>query len=130
MAAALRQFEFPVHVWSRTPKPLEGINAFAGLSQLPDFLKATRVLVNLLPLTAETQDILNRTHLSQLQKGAYVINVARGKHLVDQDLLDLLLLRQPFDINIILYLNQNRYQYKSSVRALASLASTKFGIQK
>jgi glyoxylate/hydroxypyruvate reductase A len=69
---------------------LAGINTFAGASQLPDFLKATRVLVNLLPLTAETENILNRANLSQLQKGAYLINVARGKHVVDQDLLDLL----------------------------------------
>jgi glyoxylate/hydroxypyruvate reductase A len=90
VAAALKQFEFPVHVWSRTPKALAGINTFAGAPQLPDFLKATRVLVNLLPLTAETENILSRANLSQLQKGAYLINVARGKHLVDQDLLDLL----------------------------------------
>ena len=48
------------------------------------------MLVNLLPLTADTENILNRTNLSQLQAGAFLINVARGKHVVDQDLLDLL----------------------------------------
>ncbi|MNV59611.1 Glyoxylate/hydroxypyruvate reductase A [compost metagenome] len=46
------------------------------------------MLVNLLPLTDETRDILNARTLSQLQAGAYVINVARGAHLVEQDLLD------------------------------------------
>ena len=90
VAAALKQFEFPVNVWSRTAKELPGIQSFAGHEQLPAFLNASRVLVNLLPLTAETENILNRANLSQLQAGAFLINVARGKHLVEQDLLDLL----------------------------------------
>ena len=90
MAAALKQFEFPVNVWSRTAKQLPGVQSFSGNEQLPQFLNASRVLVNLLPLTAETEDILNRTNLSQLPAGSFLINVARGKHLVDQDLLDLL----------------------------------------
>ena len=90
VAAALKQFEFPVNVWSRTAKQLPGVQSFAGDTQLPQFLNASRVLVNLLPLTADTEDILNRTNLSQLQVGSFLINVARGKHLVEQDLLDLL----------------------------------------
>jgi len=90
VAAALKQFEFPVNVWSRTAKALPGIQCFAGQEQLPQFLNATRVLVNLLPLTSETENILNRANLSQLQPGAFLINVARGKHLLEQDLLDLL----------------------------------------
>ena len=57
---------------------------------MPEFLAATRVLVNLMPLTAETENILNKGTLSQLQPGGYVINVARGKHLVDEDLLALI----------------------------------------
>jgi len=48
------------------------------------------VLVNLLPLTPETENILNRATLSRLQAGGYVINVARGAHLVDGDLIALL----------------------------------------
>ena len=90
VAQALQQFEFPVNVWSRSPKQLAGVKSFNGPEQLPEFLKATRVLVNLLPLTADTENILNRTNLTQLQAGAFLINVARGKHVVDQDLLDLL----------------------------------------
>ena len=90
VAAALKQFEFPVNVWSRTAKQLPGVHSFAGDEQLPQFLNASRVLVNLLPLTAETEDILNRANLSQLPAGSFLINVARGKHLVEQDLLDLL----------------------------------------
>jgi len=44
----------------------------------------------MLPLTAETENILNRTTLSQLQPGALLINVARGRHLVEEDLQPLL----------------------------------------
>ena len=90
VAQSLRAFEFPVIGWSRKPKVLEGIRCLAGREQLPDVLAASRVLVCLLPLTPETQDILNRQTLQQLPRGSYLVNVARGGHLVDQDLLDLL----------------------------------------
>jgi len=88
VAKSLQTFEFPVNVWSRSPKHIEGVNSFTAAAQLPEFLKATRVLVNLLPLTPDTENILNREHLLQLQHGAYLINVARGRHLVEQDLID------------------------------------------
>ncbi len=90
VAQTLQTFAFPVNVWSRSPKHIAGVKSFSGVAQLPEFLKATRVLVNLLPLTPETENILNRDHFMQLQKGAYLINVARGRHLVEQDLLDAL----------------------------------------
>lgn len=93
VAQALQTFEFPVNGWSRSPKAAEalpGVRTFAGAAQLGDFLSASRVLVNLLPLTAETENILNHAHLSRLQPGSYLINVARGAHLVDADLLALL----------------------------------------
>lgn len=90
VAKALQLFEFPVNGFSRSPKVLPGIRCFSGAQALPDFLQATRVLVNLMPLTAETENILNHGTLSQLQKGGYVINVARGRHLVDEDLIALI----------------------------------------
>jgi glyoxylate/hydroxypyruvate reductase A len=90
VAQALQVFDFSVNGYSRSPKDLAGIRCFSGPQALPDFLAATRVLVNLMPLTPETENILNHATLSQLQKGAYVINVARGKHLVDDDLLALI----------------------------------------
>jgi len=89
VAQALQHFEFPVNGWSRSPKALGGVRTFSGAAQLPDFLASSRVLVNLLPLTPDTANILNREHLSGLQPGGYVINVARGAHLVDEDLLAL-----------------------------------------
>ncbi len=90
VARALRMFEFPVHGWSRSEKTMEGVVTHHGNAGLNDFLSSSRVLVNLLPLTTDTRDMLNRDTLSRLRKGGYVINVARGAHLVDQDLIDLI----------------------------------------
>jgi len=90
VAQAVAGFEFPVLGWSRMPKELPGVRCFAGAEGLREFLAGTRVLVCLLPLTPDTENILDRTTLSQLRPGGYVINVARGSHLVDEDLLQLL----------------------------------------
>jgi len=87
VARALAQFEFPINGWSRSPKAIGGLRAFAGAGQFNDFLAASRVLVNLLPLTPDTANVINQDTLARLQPGAYVINVARGAHLVDEDLL-------------------------------------------
>jgi glyoxylate/hydroxypyruvate reductase A len=90
VAKALQVFEFPVNGYSRSAKDLPGIRCFSGAQGLSDFLHATRVLVNLMPLTPETENILNKDTLAQLQSGGYVINVARGKHLVEDDLIALI----------------------------------------
>ena len=87
VAKAVAQFEFPVNGWSRSPKAIDGVRGFAGADQFNDFLAASRVLVNLLPLTPDTTNVINKGTLARLQPGAYVINVARGAHLVDEDLL-------------------------------------------
>jgi len=87
VAKALAQFDFPINGWSRSPKAIEGVRAFSGTEQFNGFLAASRVLVNLLPLTPETADVINKDTLARLLPGAYVINVARGAHLVDDDLL-------------------------------------------
>ena len=90
VAAALRQFDFPVLGWSRTVRHVEGIRCFAGDADLAQFLAQSQALVCLLPLTPDTEGILNRANLSRLPTGAYLVNVARGEHLVDADLLNLL----------------------------------------
>ena len=66
------------------------MRCFAGDGAFDEFLAACRVLVCLLPLTAQTEGILNRRTLGRLQPGGYLINVARGGHLVEDDLLALL----------------------------------------
>lgn len=90
VAQAIAHFEFPVNGWSRSGHAVQGVRTFAGAAQFDAFLAATRVLVCLLPLTAQTENILNRDTLSRLRPSAYLINVARGAHLVEADLLALL----------------------------------------
>lgn len=90
VARAVQQFEFPVVGWSRSPRQVSGVRCYAGAEQFGEFLSETRVLVCLLPLTAETDGVLNRNTLSRLRPGGYVINVARGAHLVEEDLIPLL----------------------------------------
>ena len=90
VAKAVAQFDFPVMGWSRSPKTVEGVRCFAGDRQFDDFLQATKVLVCLLPLTADTRDVMRLETLARLQPGGYVINVARGGHLVEEDLITLI----------------------------------------
>ncbi len=90
VAKALTEFDFPVHGWSQSPKQLDGVRCWHGADQMDEFLRHSKVLVCLLPLTAQTENILNQRTLGKLQLGGYVINVARGAHLVDADLLALL----------------------------------------
>lgn len=90
VAASLAGFDFPVNGWSRSARALEGVRCFSGEAQLDAFLAATRVLICLLPLTPATRGILRRDTLLRLQPGAYLVNMARGEHLVEEDLLELL----------------------------------------
>lgn len=76
--------------WSRTPKALRDVECYAGEDGLQGCLARADVLVCALPLTASTHGLLARRTLSQLPAGAYVINVARGGHLVEADLLALI----------------------------------------
>lgn len=90
VAQALRQFDFPVQGWSRSAKAVDGVQCFSGDAGFQDFLSATRVLVCLLPLTPDTENIMRRDTLQKLRPGGYVVNVARGGHLVDEDLIALI----------------------------------------
>ena len=87
VAKAVAQFDFPVNGWSQSPKTIAGVQSFHGAAQLGDFLAASRFLVCLLPLTPDTENLLNAKRLTQLRPGGYVINVARGAHVVDADLI-------------------------------------------
>lgn len=91
VARALAALGFTVHGWSRRPKKHPALTtSFAGTSMLPAFLKSSRMLVCLLPLTDATRGILNADLFAQLPANAYLVNVARGAHLVTSDLLDAL----------------------------------------
>ncbi|MGD8883686.1 MAG: glyoxylate/hydroxypyruvate reductase A [Desulfobacterales bacterium] len=86
-AKKLSYLGFPVSGWSQTPKDIEGVKCLAGDDALDDFLSQTRILICMLPLTPKTRGILNHKTFDKLPAGAYVINVARGQHLVEKDLL-------------------------------------------
>lgn len=86
-AEQLRELGFDVAGWSRSRKTITGIQSFAGDGELPSFLARSDILICLLPLTPDTNGILNARTFAQLPKGAYVINAARGGHLIETDLL-------------------------------------------
>lgn len=76
--------------WSRTQKQLEGVSCHSGEHALEQVLSQTHILVNCLPLTTDTQQLLNRQRLQQLPRGAYLINPGRGATIDDKALLTLL----------------------------------------
>jgi glyoxylate/hydroxypyruvate reductase len=88
VARALAPLGVPVRGYSRGAKHIEGVTTFAGEAQFDAFLDGVHVLINLLPHTPDTEGILNRRTFARLARGAYVINLARGPHLVDNDLID------------------------------------------
>ena len=83
----LFQIGFKVSGWSRSKKNLNGIKTFHGKEFLEKFLSNSEILICLLPLTSNTRGIINVETLSQLPKGAYFINAARGEHVIEEDLL-------------------------------------------
>lgn len=87
VAEALQVWGFPLRSWSRSRKAWPQVQSFAGADELGAFLGGTRVLINLLPNTAETAGIINQQLLAQLPDNSYVLNLARGVHVVEDDLL-------------------------------------------
>ncbi|MGW8123060.1 2-hydroxyacid dehydrogenase [Roseivirga echinicomitans] len=89
LAKQLYSAGFEVAGYSRTQKQIEGVTCYDE-NHLNAFLSELDVLVNLLPITPKTVGMLNYDLLRKTPKGCYLINVARGNHLVDNDLLKLL----------------------------------------
>ncbi|EAW0685072.1 glyoxylate/hydroxypyruvate reductase GhrA [Salmonella enterica] len=87
VAESLQAWGFPLRCWSRSRKSWPGVESYAGREELRAFLNQTRVLINLLPNTAQTVGIINSELLDQLPDGAYVLNLARGVHVQEADLL-------------------------------------------
>jgi len=86
-AKAVRDLGFETAAWVRRPRQLNGIEIFHGPDQLAAFLGRSEIVVNLLPLTTETEDILGAKNFALMPKGASVINLGRGPHVVDADLI-------------------------------------------
>ena len=87
---ALAPFGFPLRGWSRTEKTMPGVQCYHGAEGLDTFLRGSRVLVCMLPLTPDTGNLIDRTNMGKLPAGAYIINVARGAHIAEPDLLTLI----------------------------------------
>lgn len=90
LAKDLIKMGFRVRGWASSPKEDAGFPVFVGMGSLSAFLKTSTILVCLLPLTGATRGLLNKELFLQLPQGAFVINVARGGHLVDSDLIEVL----------------------------------------
>lgn len=87
VARALVDLGFQVRGWSRRPRSMAGIEMFSGPDDLPAFLGGAEILINLLPLTPSTTGLLDAARLAALPPGACLVNMARGAHVVEADLL-------------------------------------------
>jgi len=90
VAKDLQRFGFPVRGWSKGEQTVDGVDMFIGNEQFQDFLADCDILICLLPLTAETKGLLNARTFSLLPKGAKLIHVGRGEHLMIDDLCEAL----------------------------------------
>lgn len=86
-ARRVRDAGFQVASWTRTPHDEPGIESFHGADGLAPFLARSEIVVNLLAVTPQTVNILNAETLARLPEGAAVINLGRGEHVVDEDLI-------------------------------------------
>jgi len=85
--AALAPHGFRLSGWSRSARALPGVACFSGAEGMAPFLAGCEILVCLLPLTDDTHGILDRETFAMMPRGAMLVNVARGGHLVQEDLL-------------------------------------------
>ncbi len=86
-ALVLQSLGFPVAAWVRNPRPQAEVPIFHGPGQLDAFLRQTDILVCLLPLTRETGGILGARTFGLLPRGAMLVNLGRGRHVVEAELI-------------------------------------------
>ena len=86
-ALVLQSLGFKVSAWVRSPRPAAEVPLFHGRDQLEAFLGQTDIAVCLLPLTPETEGIFCARTFAMMPRGAMLVNVGRGKHVVDKDLI-------------------------------------------
>ena len=90
VADLLARIGFAVRTWSRTPKRIPGVSCYHGPEKLAAAVQDADILINLLPLTPQTEAILDAPLLRQLARGSLLVNAGRGGHLVDEAVIALL----------------------------------------
>jgi len=86
-ALVLQSLGFKVSAWVRSPRQAAEVPIFHGRDQLASFLGQTDIAVCLLPLTPETEGIFCARTFAMMPRGAMLVNVGRGKHVVESDLI-------------------------------------------
>jgi len=86
-AQQLAALGYRVSGWSARAREVAGVATSAGWAALPAALGAADIVVNLLPLTGDTRGLFDRARLAQMRAGASLVNLARGAHVVEKDLL-------------------------------------------
>ena len=87
----LSKLGFNVHGWSKNKKkPIKKTKLFYGDQGLKEMLPKVKILLILLPLTNETENLINYSNMELLQKNSYIINAGRGHIINDDDLLNML----------------------------------------
>ena len=89
-AQLLAAIGYTVMGWSRSAKMMDGIECFHGRDHLATMLSVCDIAICMLPLTRETEGLIDRNFFAAMKSGAYFINAARGAHVVEADLLDAL----------------------------------------
>jgi glyoxylate/hydroxypyruvate reductase A len=90
VASALAELGFQTSTWSRTPKEISGVRSLHGAAGLEPAVSGADFLINLLPLTPATENLLDQRLLSFLAPQAVLINGGRGRHVVDAAVLEAL----------------------------------------
>jgi glyoxylate/hydroxypyruvate reductase A len=87
VAQRLAAAGYSIAGWAKNPKQLDGVEVFSGSEAFKGFLSRSRVVVNALPLTPQTENILDAAAFAAMPRGGYIVNIGRGAHLVDRDLI-------------------------------------------
>ena len=90
VAEQFAKLGFKVNGWASSTKDIPGVESFVGPTELEACLKNADYLISILPNTKATKGILNKHNLNNLNNGGYLINVGRGEHLVERDLIQLI----------------------------------------
>ncbi len=87
VAKELARLQLKTIGWSKSQKQIDGVHCYCGVDGFDRFLQQVNIVICLLPLTPATRQILNRKAFAKMPRGAYLINMARGRHVQEQDLL-------------------------------------------